>query len=188
MKTVVGAAAKLDNDWRTERFNRGKKQKARRGLYVTGNPPYGYRINKGSFGGVDIVDEEAGIIRLIFEKYVNERLSLNEIVELLNHSKAKPQKGGVWQKSSINHILNNTMYIGQTYYNKYKRNEYGKKKQDCRDREEWIDLSLSLTPFLPLFEGKNGNFRTLISCAASRKPGFLTNPILTPFAEKQKIF
>ena len=152
MKTVVGAAAKLDNDWRTERFNRGKKQKARRGLYVTGNPPYGYRINKGSFGGVDIVDEKAGIIRLIYEKYVNERLSLNEIVELLNHSKAKPQKGGVWQKSSINHILNNTTYIGQTYYNKYKRNEYGKKKQDYRDREEWIEIKVSPIIEKGLFE------------------------------------
>jgi site-specific DNA recombinase len=152
MKTVVGAAAKLDNDWRTERFNRGKRQKARRGLYVTGNPPYGYRINQGSFGGVEVMEEEAGIIRLIFEAYVNERLSLNGIVELLNQRKVKTQKGGTWQKSSINHILNNTIYVGQTYYNKYKRNEFGGKKQDYRNREEWIEIKVSPIIEKELFE------------------------------------
>jgi site-specific DNA recombinase len=143
MKTVVGAAAKLDNDWRTERFNRGKRQKARRGLYVLGQPPYGYRTNQESFGGLDIIEDEAETIRWIYEAFVNERLSLNKIGESLNQSNIKPQKGGIWQKSSINHILTNTIYIGITYYNRYKRTEFNGKKLDYRDREEWIEIRVS---------------------------------------------
>jgi site-specific DNA recombinase len=117
MKTVVGAAAKLDNDWRTERFNRGKRQKARRGLFVAGRPPYGYKINRDALGGLEVVEEEAGIIKWIFETYVKDGLSLYAIVDALNQSKAKPYKGGIWQKSSIAHMLVNPVYAGTNRYN-----------------------------------------------------------------------
>jgi site-specific DNA recombinase len=137
MKTVVGAAAKLDNDWRTERFNRGKRQKARRGLFVAGRPPYGYKINRDALGGLEVVEEEAGIIKWIFETYVKDGLSLYAIVDALNQSKAKPYKGGIWQKSSIAHMLVNPVYAGTIYYNKFERKE---KSLELRDRAEWIEI------------------------------------------------
>ena len=119
MKTVVGAAAKLDNDWRTERFNRGKRQKARRGLFVSGRAPYGYRINRDALGGLEVMEEEAETVRWIFEAYVNNGLSIYGIVDALNQNGAKPQDGGNWQKSTIAHILVNPVYSGTFYYNKY---------------------------------------------------------------------
>lgn len=140
MKTVVGAAAKLDNDWRTERFNRGKRQKARRGLFVAGRPPYGYEINHEALGGLAVVEEEAKVVKWVFDAYVNGSLSIYGLCDALNQSEAKPQKGGSWQKSTVARMLVNTAYIGTVYYNKYKRNE---KKLELRDKSEWIEINIT---------------------------------------------
>lgn len=149
MKTVVGAAAKLDNDWRTERFNRGKRQKARRGLFVAGRAPYGYEINREAPGGLAVVEKDAGIVKWIFESYVKDSLSLYGIVDALNQSKAKPQNGGIWQKSTIAHMLVNSTYAGTAYYNKYERNE---RKLELRDRAEWIEIKTTGILAPDLFE------------------------------------
>jgi site-specific DNA recombinase len=141
MKTVVGAAAKLDNDWRTERFNRGKRQKARRGLFVSGRAPYGYEMNREALGGLAVVEQEAGIVRWVFEAYVKDGLSLYAIANALNQSEAKPQqyhtRGSKWQKSTIAHMLVNTVYAGMMYYNKNERSE---NKMALRDKAEWIEI------------------------------------------------
>jgi len=149
MKTVVGAAAKLDNDWRTERFNRGKRQKARRGFFVAGRPPYGYEINREALGGLAIVEKEAGVVRWIFDTYVKDGLSLYGIVDALNQSKAKPYNGGEWQKSTVARMLKNTAYVGTIFYNKYERNE---KELKLRDKGEWIEIKITAILGPDIFE------------------------------------
>jgi site-specific DNA recombinase len=140
MKTVVGAAAKLDNDWRTERFNRGKRQKARRGLFVSGRPPYGYEINREAFGGLAVLEKEAGVVKWVFESYVKDGLSIYGLCDALNQSKAKPQNGGTWQKSTVARMLVITAYIGTIHYNKYERTEA---KLKLRDEAEWIEIKVT---------------------------------------------
>jgi len=139
LKTVVASAAKLDNDWRTERFNRGKRQKARRGLFVGGCAPYGYDIDRSAPGGLQVIPEEAEVIRWIYESYVTGGLSIYNLLDALTNSEAKPKRGNVWQKSSIAKILSNTAYIGTVHYNKHKRNETA---LELRDNSEWIEISV----------------------------------------------
>src|SRR5450759_1005020 len=145
LKSVVASAAKLDNDWRTERFNRGKRQKAKRGLFVAGRPPFGYHIDKTAPGGLIIIPEEAEIVKLAFDLHVNQRLSIREVVNRLNETGAKPQRGDTWQKSSVSKILENTAYIGSIFYNKFKRDEAGTLR-GFHDRDEWI--SIAITPIV----------------------------------------
>ncbi|TDA63904.1 MAG: hypothetical protein D9V45_12925 [Chloroflexi bacterium] len=139
LKTVVASAAKLDNDWRTERFNRGKRQKARRGLFVGGCAPYGYEIDRGAPGGLQVIPEEAEVIRWIYDSYVVGGLSIYNLLDALNQSEARPKLGGTWQKSSIAKILANTAYIGTVHYNKFKRSE---KTLELRDNTEWIEITV----------------------------------------------
>lgn len=139
LKTVVASAAKLDNDWRTERFNRGKRQKARRGLFVGGCAPYGYEVDRNAPGGLQVLPEEAEVVRWMFESYVMGGLSIYNLLDALNQSKAKPKRGDTWQKSSVAKILANTAYIGTVYYNKNKRNE---KSLEKRDNAEWIEITV----------------------------------------------
>lgn len=138
-KTVIAAAAKLDNDWRIERMNRGKREKARRGLFVAGRAPYGYEINKDSSGGLSVVEFQADAVRLMFDAYVNKRLSLNEVVDLMNNSKYRPGHSQAWAKSSIRNILQNEAYVGKIHYNKYERKD---KSLALRDESEWIEISI----------------------------------------------
>lgn len=149
MKTVVGAAAKLDNDWRTERFNRGKRQKARRGLFVAGRSPYGYKLDREALGGLAVEEEEAEIVRWIFDAYINQGLSLSGIVDTLTMQKVRPPIQGNWWASSVRQILTNTAYVGTVYYNKNERTEH---KMVKRDRSEWIEIKI--TPIIDpaLFE------------------------------------
>ena len=146
MKTVWGAFSKLENDWRTERFNRGKRQKARRGLFVSGRPPYGYEINREAFGGLAVIEKEAEVVMWIFDAYVN-GLSLYGVVDALNQTKAKPQNGGKWGKSTVARMLTNTVYVGTIHYNKHERNE---EKLELRDKAEWIEIKTTgiLDPYL----------------------------------------
>lgn len=140
LKNVVSAAAKLDNDWRIERFNRGKRGKAKRGLFVAGTPPFGYKLDPKEPGGLRVVEEEAAAVRWIFNLYVTEGLSIYQIITRLDEAGIKPRRGGKWKKSSIAHILVNSSYIGKTFYNKNKRNG---KRLELRDRSEWIEFSVT---------------------------------------------
>ncbi len=140
LKNVVSAAAKLDNDWRIERFNRGKRGKARRGLFVAGTSPFGYAIDPEAPGGLRVVESEAAAVRWIFNLYVTEGLSIYQILDRLDEAGIKPKRGGKWQKSSLSRMLANTAYVGRIFYNKNKRNE---KKLQLRDRSEWIELTIT---------------------------------------------
>jgi site-specific DNA recombinase len=148
MKTIISAAAKLDNDWRTERFNRGKRQKARRGLFVAGRAPFGYRINKNSLGGLSVNEDEANTVKWIFNAYVNNALSMYQICNQLNEKGIKPHTGDTWRKSTIARMLSNTAYIGEIFYNKHKRIE---NKLILRDPEEWIEITTDSIIDLSLF-------------------------------------
>lgn len=145
MKTVVAAAAKLDNDWRIERFSRGKRQKARRGLFVGGRAPYGYTINRDYPGGLKVDEEKAQVVRDVYDAYINKGLSLYGIADMLNRQGVKPLFTDHWGKSSTHHILNNTAYIGTVFYNKYKRKET---RMNLRNSDEWIEISI--TPIIDI--------------------------------------
>jgi site-specific DNA recombinase len=145
LKNVIASAAQLENEWRTERFNRGKRRKAFMGKVIGNWVPYGYEIDKDSPSGIKILDSQAEIIKRIFHYYVNDKVSARIIVNRLNADKdCKPARGENWAKSSILRILRNSAYIGIIYYNKSRR-QGGidvKKKKVPRDRQEWIKISI----------------------------------------------
>ena len=139
IKTIFSGAAKLENDMRTERMNRGKRQKALSGLFVGGRAPYGYQIDKSKPGGLAIVDSQADAVRLIFDAYCNKRLSIYEVVDFMNDSEYKPSLGERWAKSSVQKILSNEAYIGTVHYNKFRRKGKG---LILRDPDDWIEISI----------------------------------------------
>lgn len=152
--TLSGRAKKEADDFiariegliRLERVMRGKRQKAKRGLFVSGRAPYGYRIDKSAQpGGLAVIESEASIVQRIFDLYVNQDHSIRRIINLLNSediptplSKGNGKKR--WGISTINRILSNEMYIGIAYYNKNIRRG---KRLELRDRQEWIEFAVT---------------------------------------------
>ncbi|RGY96480.1 recombinase family protein [Clostridium sp. AM58-1XD] len=110
---------------------RGMTEKALRGGCQC-RPPLGYRIPYHN-AVPEIVPEEAAVIRLIFEKYVNEHLSLFAIAKFLNGSGFKTSQGNPFEKRALEYILKNPFYIGSIRWNRRRSST-----NEIRSPEEWI--------------------------------------------------
>ena len=140
-KDMEAVFAKWENAKRVERSNRGKRKKAEAGQFVGGRTPYGYTIDREVLGGLAVVEEEAEVVRMVFDWYVNEEESIRGITRRLNKRGVQTSMGnGKWYKSSVYKVLNNTAYNGYLYYNKTKR--VGNERID-RDPSEWIKIDVT---------------------------------------------
>lgn len=77
---------------------------------VLGRPPYGYRV--GSRRRLELVPEEAVVVRYIFRLYLQEGLGIRRIARCLNEEGVKTRRGGNWSMVSIRDILRNRAYLG----------------------------------------------------------------------------
>ena len=95
--------------------------KVKRGEWRGGNFAYGYRgVYKGTlnFKGkpimdVEIIPEQAEVVKEIFRLAREENYGLRRIAEYLNDRKIPTQKGGQWMSSTVKQILNNRIYKGE---------------------------------------------------------------------------
>lgn len=110
---------------------RGMTEKALRGGYQA-RPPLGYRIDRRGEPPV-IVPEEADIVRMIFDKYVNGRMSLFEISRYLNTLGIKTSRGKAFERRSIQYILQNPVYCGMVRWNRTEN-----ETNTIKDESEWI--------------------------------------------------
>lgn len=85
----------------TMRTSGGRRQKAKRGGYAGGRPPYGYKAENGY---LKIIPHEAKIIRKIFELY-DAGMSMNRIALLLTESGIPSRYGGGWSAATIAKII-----------------------------------------------------------------------------------
>ncbi len=91
-----------------------------RGSFIGTRPPYGYNKTKIGKNHTLEPNENADIVRLIFEWYVNEGLTFYQIACRLNEMNIPAPKGKKWVKDTIRVILKNEHYIGKVYYGKIK--------------------------------------------------------------------
>ena len=143
-----------------ERFRRGKLYKAKNGILFGWNAPYGYKYIKGDkktiLGSFAIVKEEAKIVKMIFQRFVDEQMTIRKVILKLFEQKILPRKNkkGYWSTSTLSRLLRDETYIGKTHFNKriaveainpHKKDGYRKiKKTSRRNRptEEWCPISV----------------------------------------------
>ncbi|KPK12290.1 MAG: hypothetical protein AMJ56_05025 [Anaerolineae bacterium SG8_19] len=142
-KDLEATFAKWENAKRVERSMRGAKAKAERGLFVSGQPPYGYKINRDVPGGLEVDENQAQIVRRIFSLFVEDRLSIRGITELLSDEGVKTFHGRTnWAKSTVARILGNSTYAGRWYYNRRRGRGLGRPVQ-YKEREKWIEVEVT---------------------------------------------
>jgi site-specific DNA recombinase len=130
MLQILGSFAEHERETIRGRMMSGKLRAAKEGKWVTGVPPYGYRLDKKNKTLIP-KQEEVEVVKQFFDWLVLEKCSLREITRRaieLNlptpyHPPKKDKKrvGGKWYKRTINRILVNEVYTGDFYFNKYKR-------------------------------------------------------------------
>jgi len=164
--TALGMAADLVRKITLEARNEGMIKAMKEGKWLGGTPPYGYKFNPQT-QKLEIDEEEAKIVRMMYEWVVFEKLSkykvqtrLNEMKVLTKHDKLKriKKKNGVgwWNSRTVERILENEIYTGEFYYRKYKFPN-GMRKE-LRPREEWIKIETPAIISKELFERAQRQF------------------------------
>lgn len=95
-------------------------EKVKSGQWRGGNFAYGYKgVYKGklNFKGkpimdVEIIPEQAEVVKEIFRLAREENYGLRRIAEYLNDNNIPTQKGGKWMSSTVKQILANQIYKG----------------------------------------------------------------------------
>lgn len=84
------------------------------GTFIIAYPPYGY-ANVG--GHMEIVPEEAEIVRWIFSSFLS-GMSTGTIADELRKKEIPTKKGGRWRPETINGMLKNEKYTGDAIFQK----------------------------------------------------------------------
>lgn len=120
------------------RLQRGRAVSAQEGKFVGSIAPYGYercKIPNDKGYTLKIVPEQAEIVKLIFNWYVNgtaddsgniRRMGLQQIARKLNEMGVPPYRHEYWQKETLRGIIDNPVYMGKI--------RWGWRK--CRKRSE----------------------------------------------------
>ena len=109
LRAVILAIAEFERDLIRQRTSEGIRAKIARGEWKGGAPPYGYAIKDRM---LQIVEEEAAVIRSIFSDYINRKSNL-DITEDLNAKGIRKRSGRKWTVSAIWYILQNPTYAGK---------------------------------------------------------------------------
>ena len=91
------------------------------GGYVASIPPYGYKkvrvlVGKRKIPTLEIVEEQAEVVRMMFRWYLDENLGCQRIADRLDQLSIKPMKAQHWGSQSVRKILENEHYIGKIRY------------------------------------------------------------------------
>lgn len=103
-------------EYTKEILSRGRIASIKRGCFIGNRPPYGY--DKVVIGKDHTLapNDKADVVRLIFDWYVNERLTYYQIASRLNEMGVHTTFGGDWKKDTVATILRNKHYTGKVYY------------------------------------------------------------------------
>jgi len=116
---------------------KGLKENAYQCKHTGGFPALGYDVDPITKKYV-INEDEAKIVKIIFEKYSN-GIGYLQILEYLNGMGYRTKAKKPFAKNSIHHILKNVKYIGTYIYNRKKdKSANGKRGGENKPREEWI--------------------------------------------------
>lgn len=136
---MYGRLIEMIIEWQDEFYSynlaqdvtRGMKTKAKNGGWQS-SPPLGYRIS--SHGCVpELVPEEAETVKLIFQKYTLENMSLHALAGYLNDLGLKTSRGNPFERRALEYILQNPVYTGTVRWNRT-CHETGEQK----DPSQWI--------------------------------------------------
>jgi site-specific DNA recombinase len=155
-----GMIAEYERAQIAERCRRGKRHMAQQGgVNVLSGAPYGYRYVKKSDTSAafyEVMEAEAKVVRMVFEIYMQQRLSIKAIARLLNERQIATRTGkGRWERSTVWGMLRNPAYRGTACYGKTElrprqritrplRQRKGLPSRDSagheRPRAEWIEV------------------------------------------------
>ncbi len=157
MLGLQGLFAEYERAVIVERMRRGRLHRLKTGQLMPHTPPYGYRyvpLEQPGGGKWHIIPPQAEVARDIFSRYhAGQRVA--DIVRYLNQAAIPSPKAKQWGGSTVRHILRDSSYRGQAYYNrkqavhktigqprKIGRGHLKQPRFQLRPREDWITIAV----------------------------------------------
>jgi len=120
----------------SERLKFGFRQSIKNGRVLGNNSLYGY--NKENCK-LTVNEEEAEVVRLIFDLYAGRRMGLRKLSQYLYDTKGiTSSQGNAFNTTTIKNMILNPKYKGYYCANKSKSIDYKSKKSVKTDESEWI--------------------------------------------------
>ena len=103
-------------------MNNGRLLSVSQGNFIGNYAPYGYKKTwymegKRKCHTLAIIEEEATVVRMIYDLYVNKNMGRQTLCNYLDSMGIKPPKGDYWATSTIRDMLSNPHYIGKVRWN-----------------------------------------------------------------------
>lgn len=103
-------------------MNRGRLLSVSQGNFIGNTPPYGFekvwiKDGKRKCPVLKEKPEEADVVRMIFDMYVNKDMGRTNICHALDNLGIKAPKGEYWSPASLKDMLENVHYIGKVKWN-----------------------------------------------------------------------
>lgn len=133
--TIMSSIAQDEVRKISERVRFGFKRAIEKGSVLGNNKIWGYKKDNGR---LVIVEEEAQIIREIFDMYVNQHLGMRVISRALGEQGVKNSKNNDLATSTIRNIISNPKYKGYYCGNKTQKYDYRRNARKYIDPEEWV--------------------------------------------------
>ena len=105
-----------------KRLITGRDTSVKEGRFMGSTAPYGYKIIKlkGEKGNtLEVIPEEAQVVRMIFDWYTQDGLGTGQIAEKLTTLRIKPRKINEWSTEVVRKILINEHYLGKLPWKKH---------------------------------------------------------------------
>lgn len=122
----------------SQRVKHGMRQSSLNGQVLTSNSIYGYNYNAQT-KQLEIIEEQAKVIRIIFDKYCNENLGYKAISNYINSLGYKTKRQNRFEPSLVAYILQNEKYAGLNVRGKYSKSKLkGDKHAKLNNKKDWI--------------------------------------------------
>ena len=121
-----------------DEVKKGMSEKASRGGVQT-RAPLGYDIINNQYV---VNDEEAKVVKIIFEKFLEENLTYIDVANYLNRLGIRTKRSNKFQSKAIKYILTNPTYKGYLRWNRKNKNG------SLKNTSEWIIAQGNFTPII----------------------------------------
>ncbi|MDR1510859.1 MAG: recombinase family protein, partial [Synergistaceae bacterium] len=137
MLKIILVFAELERKVTSERVAAVMLSRASNGQWNGGRTPMGYSWDRET-GIFSIVENEAAIIRLIYDMYDAEK-SLLTVTRALNEKGLRSRRGVIWNPVTVQGILRNPFYVGTYRYNyRDEAKTGGNAGHEYKPETEWV--------------------------------------------------
>lgn len=120
MLMIVMIFAQLERETIQQRVIDAYSSRSKRGFYMGGKVPYGFRLKETVIDGIrtkmyEPVPEETAVIEQIFSMYAQSQTSFGDIVRWLDEKQVKKRNGEPFSRSRIRDLVVNPVYVRADY-------------------------------------------------------------------------